>query len=98
MGTIGYLSAMKHSSFLLGNTSSGIIEASFFPKWVINLGERQTGRYMGENIIKCDYEKKQIYNALNKVLSLSLPTVKPIYGKGKTSIKIFRILQRITNL
>ena len=60
-GTIGYLSCMKHCSLLLGNTSSGYIEASFFPKYVIDLGDRQKGRVVTENIRRCNIEKHEIF-------------------------------------
>src|SRR5690606_31527737 len=49
-GMLGYLSCMKHAKFLLGNTSSGFVEATFFPKYVINLGDRQKGRLETKNI------------------------------------------------
>ena len=42
---------MNHCRFLLGNTSSGIIEAASFAKYVINLGDRQKGRLCGDNVI-----------------------------------------------
>lgn len=49
-GTQGYFSAMHYSKFLIGNTSSGIIEAASFGKYVINLGDRQLGRLSGANV------------------------------------------------
>ncbi|MEJ6981624.1 UDP-N-acetylglucosamine 2-epimerase [Pedobacter sp. P351] len=54
LGTQSYFTVMKHSNFLLGNTSSGIIEAASFGKYVINLGERQHGRACGNNVIQTD--------------------------------------------
>ncbi|MFZ1685984.1 MAG: UDP-N-acetylglucosamine 2-epimerase, partial [Flavobacteriales bacterium] len=44
LGALGYRSCMQHCAFVLGNSSSGYVEASFFPKHVIDVGERQTGR------------------------------------------------------
>ena len=43
-GKMNYFSAIKNSKFLLGNSSSGIIEAASFGKYVINVGNRQSGR------------------------------------------------------
>jgi GDP/UDP-N,N'-diacetylbacillosamine 2-epimerase (hydrolysing) len=52
LGTQSYFTAMRYCSFLLGNTSSGIIEAASFGKYVINVGKRQEGRDSGENVIQ----------------------------------------------
>ena len=50
MGRDGYFSALKNCSFLIGNTSSGIIEAASFKKFVINIGKRQEGRITTKHI------------------------------------------------
>jgi len=55
-GTLGYFSCIEKCSFLMGNTSSGIIEAASFGKFVINLGDRQKGRASGENIFHTPIE------------------------------------------
>jgi GDP/UDP-N,N'-diacetylbacillosamine 2-epimerase (hydrolysing) len=93
-GTVGYLSCMKHCTFMLGNTSSGFVEAAFFPKYVINLGERQTGRLMTENIINCQIEKTAILNAINYFHKLQLPAEITVYGNGNTSLKIKEIIKQ----
>ncbi|HVD98327.1 MAG TPA: UDP-N-acetylglucosamine 2-epimerase [Cytophagaceae bacterium] len=93
LGTVGYLSAMKHCSFMLGNTSSGFIEAAFFPKWVINLGDRQKGRILTSNILQTDIDKKQILEAIQKIQSSPLPARQEIYGDGKAAEKIVHLLK-----
>jgi GDP/UDP-N,N'-diacetylbacillosamine 2-epimerase (hydrolysing) len=94
-GTIGYLSCMKHCAFLLGNTSSGFVEASFFPKYVINLGERQTGRIRTSNIKQCMINKESILNAINEYAQFD-PTQKiDTYGEGNTAKKIVTVLKNI---
>lgn len=65
-GTIGYLTCMKHCEFMLGNTSSGFVEAAFFPKFVINLGDRQKGRIETPNIYTTPVTKKDILNTVKK--------------------------------
>ncbi len=95
LGTLGYLSAMKHCSFMLGNSSSGCIEASWFPKWVINLGDRQKGRIMTPNIINCDFSKAKIINAIKKVDISQIPERRNIYGTGNTSEKIVALVKQI---
>ena len=59
-GTLGYFSCIQHCSFLLGNTSSGIIEAASFGKYVINLGDRQKGRATSDNIFNTEITSKDI--------------------------------------
>jgi GDP/UDP-N,N'-diacetylbacillosamine 2-epimerase (hydrolysing) len=92
-GTIGYLSCMKHCSFMLGNTSSGFVEASFFPKYVINLGNRQTGRILTKNIVNCSIEKDSILKAVKDFLNFNPNNDEYfIYGDGNTANKIVEIL------
>ncbi len=93
MGTVNYLSCMKYCEFMLGNTSSGFIEASFFPKKVINIGTRQSGRIVTPNIINCDIKKENILESIKLLNKLKMPQKIDIYGNGKTSDKIIKILK-----
>ncbi len=93
-GTLGYLSCMKHCSFMMGNTSSGFVEASFFPKYVINLGDRQKGRILTSNIFQVEINKTQILCAIEKIISKNFEAPKiDIYGNGNTASKIVSILK-----
>lgn len=78
LGKLNYFSAMRHCMFLLGNTSSGIIEAASFKKWVLNLGDRQKGRLQSGNIINVPFDKNEILEA---VTLLSNKT--PFEGENK---------------
>ena len=93
MGSKGYFSAMTHCSFLLGNTSSGIIEAASFHKYVVNLGDRQKGRIHGDNVIDCKIECDEIKNAVQKVESLTKWNGSNPYFIGGASTKIIDILK-----
>lgn len=95
-GTIGYLSAMKHCAFMLGNTSSGFGEASFFPTPAINLGNRQDGRMRSPHIFDTPIDKNSILESVNLV-EQKRSSLKPIfpYGDGNTSTKIVEILKQI---
>ncbi len=94
LGTIGYLSALKHCTMMVGNTSSGFVEASYFPKIVINLGERQTGRIVTENIINTPIEKQKIIGAILENLKPNLNLEKiQIYGNGNAADKICKTIQ-----
>lgn len=97
-GTFAYLSAMKHCSFMMGNTSSGFVEASFFPKKVINLGNRQKGRILTQNIISAEIEKSKILEAVEIAEEMDLPSDCNIYGDGKSAEKIVEILKKIFNI
>lgn len=95
LGTIGYLSCMKHCAFMLGNTSSGFVEASYFPKYVINLGERQTGRLRTPNIIDCKISKEAILSAVHRVSNAAPLPVIEAYGTGNTAEKIVNVIKKI---
>lgn len=94
-GTVGYLTCMKHCEFMLGNTSSGFVEASFFPKFVINLGDRQKGRIETPNIYTTPVTKEDILNAVKKIETTPLPESCNIYGNGDTSVKIVEAIKMI---
>jgi GDP/UDP-N,N'-diacetylbacillosamine 2-epimerase (hydrolysing) len=95
LGTIGYLSCMKHCAFLLGNTSSGFVEAAFFMKYVINLGERQTGRIVTSNICNCNINKQEIIKAISSFNEIELPAAIDIYGNGTAAAQIVSILKNM---
>jgi GDP/UDP-N,N'-diacetylbacillosamine 2-epimerase (hydrolysing) len=95
LGTQGYFSCMKHCAFVLGNSSSGIIEAASFGKHVINLGKRQLGREAGENVINCEINTKKISETMEEVNKFPKPGNKNNYGDGKTADKIISILKSI---
>lgn len=69
MGQQGYLSALKYASLVLGNSSSGIIEAPSFGVPTVNIGNRQAGRIQAESVINCGYEIENIREALLKAMS-----------------------------
>lgn len=92
-GSIGYLSAMKHCSFMLGNTSSGFVEASYFSKPVINLGGRQRGRIITPNIITIPIKVDAVIEAVKEVEKLGNIEVEPLYGNGNAAASIVEILK-----
>ncbi len=94
-GMKGYLTCMKHCKMLIGNTSSGFGEAAFFPKWVINLGNRQKGRILTENIKTIPIKKDLIIKTVNNIENSTLPENCNIYGNGDSAIKIIKILKSL---
>ena len=92
-GTIGYLTCMKYCRFLLGNSSSGFAEAAYFPKIVINVGDRQKGRLLTENIINTVTTKDEILGAIAKAEKVKLPIKIDAYGNGNAAKQIINILK-----
>ena len=78
---------------MLGNTSSGFIEASFFSKYVINIGKRQDGRIVTPNIRSIEIDKNKILAAVNSFKNYKENKYSGIYGNGKSSEKIVSILK-----
>lgn len=92
LGVKRYLSLMKHSEFVLGNSSSGIVEAPAFHIPTVNIGDRQLGRLQSENTINCAPDKDSICRAIAKALSsehreICKGVVSP-YGDGHAAERI----------
>lgn len=92
MGSLRYLSAIKYSNVVIGNSSSGIVEVPSFNKPTINIGDRQKGRIQAKSIINCDPVKQEIEKAIEKALSKefleNIKDIKNPYGDGNVSNKI----------
>ena len=90
LGQLLYLSAMKYVDLLIGNTSSGIIEAASFCKPVVNIGNRQSGRLKGVNVIDCSIKdlKKSIGLALSDNFIKTCCNQKNVYGDGRSATRI----------
>jgi GDP/UDP-N,N'-diacetylbacillosamine 2-epimerase (hydrolysing) len=94
LGSQSYFTALKYVSFLLGNTSSGIIEAASFGKYVINLGNRQLGRTSGDNVLHVPIEIPEILAAVKKIETEPASEIINIYYKGGAAEEIIRILKK----
>ena len=93
-----FLGLLSNCSVLVGNSSSGIIEASYFKIPVVNIGIRQKNREKGNNVIDVKDNSVLIYNAIKKVFnpkSKHIGKLSSIYGSGNTSKKIIKILETI---
>lgn len=92
LGQLRYVSAMKHSLAVVGNSSSGIIEAPTFGVGIVNIGDRQKGRIQSDSVINCAPSRLDIVQALLKAISpeyqkAARSTVNP-YGAAGASCKI----------
>ncbi|WP_264531350.1 UDP-N-acetylglucosamine 2-epimerase [Flavobacterium sp. N502540] len=92
-GKANYFSAMYYAKVLLGNTSSGILEAASFNKYVVNVGDRQKGRAQSSNIINCDFEEKAIVSSVHKAIDLDSYKGENIYFKSDAVDKIIKIIK-----
>lgn len=98
MGQLRYLSAMKYASAVIGNSSSGIIEAPSFKVPTVNIGDRQKGRIQAESTINCEPTVESIKTAIQKALSEDFnkeneETENP-YGNGDVSKKVIQEIAR----
>ncbi|WP_363315994.1 UDP-N-acetylglucosamine 2-epimerase [Chryseobacterium sp.] len=99
LGTLRFLSVLQHSNAIVGNSSSGIIEAPSLKIPTINIGQRQNGRTQADTVINVEVNKEEIVNAFEKVKDpefiSKLDKVKNPYGTGNTAGKIIEILKKI---
>ena len=100
LGQLRYLSLLKHAIVMVGNSSSGLTEAPSFELPVVNIGDRQSGRVRGRNVIDVSECKKElISNAIERALSAEFKNfskgMKNPYGEGHASQKIVEKLKTI---
>jgi GDP/UDP-N,N'-diacetylbacillosamine 2-epimerase (hydrolysing) len=93
-GKENYFSAMKYARLLIGNTSSGIIEAASFFKYVVNVGNRQKGRLQSDNIFNTDYNSDSILGAVNQVIDLGEFKGENLYYKECVAKRITDVLKK----
>ena len=84
LGQRRYLSYMQQTVGVIGNSSSGIVEAPFLGIPVVNIGDRQKGRHLCKNVIQCARTKDAILGAFNKMF-IQPKIVDSYYGDGRTS-------------
>lgn len=95
-----YLRVLKECLLMVGNSSSGIIEAASYNVPVVNLGSRQSGREQSENTINSNLIQKDIDTAIKTALSkkfqCQIKNSPNIYGDGTASDHIVKILNNIS--
>ncbi len=92
-----FLTLAAHSSVLVGNSSSGILESPSLKIPVVNIGDRQAFREQNINIFNANYDEKDIFLKIKKALSIKnkIKNVKNLHGDGKSSKRILKILKNI---
>ena len=98
IGSLAYLSCLKSVDVILGNSSSGLLEAPTLKVPTINVGNRQKGRLKAKSVIDCRPKQKEIFSILTKLLNgkrkNTLKSFKNPYGEGGASNKIAAILEK----
>lgn len=98
LGMKRYLSAVKYAKFVLGNSSSGIIEAPALQVPTVNIGDRQQGRIQAKSIVNCQPERTSILTAIDRALDMQGLVFNNPYGDGRASEKIVEILKEYMSL
>ena len=92
LGMKRYLSALKYSTMVIGNSSSGIVEAPTFHIPTVNIGDRQKGRMQAQSVINCEPLCADISAAIETAEHFDCSQIMNPYGKGNTSDTICKII------
>lgn len=99
LGTQAYFSLMSRAAAMVGNSSSGIIEAASFGLPVVNIGRRQQGRVHGENVLDAPDDRLLIENAIRTAAStefrIRIAGMRNPYGDGNAAEKIVDVLRSV---
>ncbi|MXV39001.1 UDP-N-acetylglucosamine 2-epimerase (hydrolyzing) [Flavobacteriaceae bacterium Ap0902] len=99
LGAYKYYIALQDCMFVLGNSSSGIIEAPYFNKMVINVGSRQEGREKDNLVLDVPAERQNVEDAIIKLINNKQNNSLPenIYGSGDSISKVIKVLLMLKN-
>jgi len=96
-----FLTLLKNSKFIIGNSSAGIREAPYYGIPSIDIGTRQNNRAKIESVIHVDYDKKNILEAIKRINKVEIkPKKENYFGEGQSDKKFFEILtsEKIWNI
>ena len=96
LGPFYYPNALRHADVMIGNSSSGIIEAGAVGLTVINVGDRQKGREAGDNVISVAADAAAIAAALDRLGARSkCYPMQTLYGDGRAGARVAAVLRRL---
>ena len=100
LGRVRYWSVMSLAAVVVGNSSSGLLEAPSFPTATVNIGPRQSGRIVADSVVSCEPSKDSITQALEQALSgpfqQDLRSVEnPLGGPGAAK-RIFSVMESLS--
>ncbi len=93
-----YLALLRNTKVIIGNSSSGLLEAPTFNTPAVNIGRRQNDRVQGLNVINCEHDASKITKAIDKAISKNFKKMlnekcKNPYGDGESSKKILDVIR-----
>ncbi|MFM8918322.1 MAG: UDP-N-acetylglucosamine 2-epimerase, partial [Bacteroidota bacterium] len=88
-----FLTLLRSSSLILGNSSAGIREAPFYGVPTVNVGSRQLGRSANTNIYHCSYEVESVLNGINRSKENSRFDSVHTFGNGSSDLRFIQALQ-----
>lgn len=94
LGQLKYLSAVKHASVVIGNSSSGLIEVPYLNTPTVNIGNRQKGRACPSSVFHVSLEKQDIKKGIDEALKFNGP-YEQIFGDGHATEKIINVLKSL---
>lgn len=101
LGLVRYLSALKYCRMVIGNSSSGILEAPSFEIPTVNIGDRQAGRIKSISVLDCMPRKEDILRAMRiangEQFRKSIRGMTQVYGEGNASEIIIREIKKAFN-
>jgi len=99
LGVLRYHSLIAHCEFVIGNSSSGILEVPFFQIPTVNIGDRQKGRLRHDSVIDTDYTVESIHAGMKKALSMEfkkkLVGMEYKFGNGSAAEKMIDIIKKV---
>ena len=96
LGSPTYLSLMRYSSCVIGNSSSGVIEAPLLGAFSVDIGSRQSGRVTSKTILSSSFSSSDIFSTITRALDRKDSyKLSKLSSKDSPSSKILKILQKI---
>ena len=92
-----FLTILKNSDFIIGNSSAGIREAPYYGVPTINVGTRQHNRSHCHSILNVDYDSEQITSAIKKIKKIKKKAIN-LFGDGKSAEKFYQIIKKDKNI
>jgi len=96
LGQFLYLNTMNQVDAVVGNSSSGLLEAPSFNIPTVNIGDRQKGRILAESVMQCECEDAHIFSTIQKALMYSAGNVSNPFGDGQAAQKIIAVIKGLS--
>lgn len=90
-----YIAALAHCDALIGNSSSGIVEAASFGVPVLNIGPRQMFRERNANVLDAGFDADDIASAVERSVSIGRYPIANVYGDGQSGARIVELLRTV---